>query len=458
MALKRLFGVAVALASAVLLVRAPDASATSLRDAVATAVQNNPQILEAAANRRAVDEELNQARGLYLPRLDLEANAGFAYFNRPGSSINHDSRWGDQIGLVARHTLFDGGFRNAEVEKQSARVGGAARRVRERSELIALETLQSYLDVNRFNGILKLSDDNLNAIRDLLALVRTRFSGGSSTQGEVHLAQERVFSAEAVRTDVRRTLGSAEARYQNLVGKKPSALQSVGPPRGVPASRDSALSLARSRNPTLAAAERDVQAARADLTQSEAAFRPTIALEGRTSAGHDLNGVPGPTQDASAKLVMSWNLFNGHIDQARRRERGERLGEIEARRDRLRRDVDEAVMRAWSDIKATDERVVIIDRQIDSGKALIAAYRQEFEAGRRSMLDLLEAQNVYFNARVQRLTAGFLASFARYQLLAAGGGLLAHFNLGPVDDADEDLRAWNRDRHDRPSLHPLLRR
>jgi len=434
------------------------ASATSLRDAVATAIQNNPQILEAAANRRAVDEELNQARGLYLPRLDLEANAGISYFNRPGSSINQDSRWGDQIGLVARQTLFDGGFRNAEVEKQTARVGGAAMRVRERSELIALETLQAYIDVNRFNGILRLSDDNLTAIRDLLGLVQTRFRGGSSTQGEVHLAQERVFSAEAVRTDVRRTLGSAEARYINLVGKKPAGLQSVNAPRGVPANEGSALSIARSRNPTLAAAERDVQASRADLTQSEAAFRPTIALEGRGSAGHDLNGVPGPTQDASAKLVMSWNLFNGHIDQARRRERGERLAEVEARRDRLRRDVDEAVRRAWSDLKRTEERIGTLDRQIDSGRLLITSYRQEFEAGRRSMLDLLEAQNVFFNARVQRLTAGHLATFARYQLIAAGGGLLAHFNLGPGDDADADPRAWNRDRHDRPGLHPLLRR
>ena len=53
------------------------AAAKTLRDAVATAVANNPRIEEATANRRAVDEELNQARGLFLPRLDLEATAGY---------------------------------------------------------------------------------------------------------------------------------------------------------------------------------------------------------------------------------------------------------------------------------------------------------------------------------------------------------------------------------------------
>jgi adhesin transport system outer membrane protein len=303
-----------------------------------------------------------------------------------------------------------------------------------------------------------LSNENLSAIRDLLALVRTRVTGGLSTQGEAHLAQERVYSAEATRVDVKRTLGAAEARFVNVVGKRPQALNSVNTPTGLPGSREAAIGLARTRNPTLLAAERDVQAARADLVQTEAPFRPTVSLEGRANAGHDINAVPGPNQEASAKLVLNWNLFNGHIDQARRRERAERLGEIEARRDRLRRDVDEAVARAWSDMITTDERIKVLNRQIETGRSLIAAYRQEFEANRRSMLDLLEAQNVYFNARVQLTTARALATLARYQLIAAGGGLLAHFNISPDVETEEGVRDWNRDRHDRPSLSPLLRR
>ena len=402
-------------------------NAASVRDAVALAVQNNPQVLEAAANRRAVDEELNQGRGLYLPRLDLEASAGFAYNHRPSAGVNQDSRWGDSGGLVARQTLFDGGFRKAEVDKQAARVGGAALRVRERSELIALETLQSYIDVSRFNRILRLSEENIRIHRDFLALVQTRSQGGAATQGEVYLAQERLHAAEAIRADIKRTLGLAEARYVNLVGTRHANLDPVPRPSAFPGGRDAAIRKARDNNPTLHAADKDVAAARADFAQSEAAFRPNVALEGRGAAGHDLNGIKGPNNDASAKLVMSWNVFNGHIDQARRREKGERLAEAESRLDRLRRDVDEAIMRAWSDIKTNDERVGVLDRQIDAGNRLTVAYRQEFEAGRRSMLDLLEAQNVHFNAQIQRTTSSSLAVYARYQLIAAMGGLLDHF-------------------------------
>lgn len=432
-------------------------AAEPLKSAIAKAVKNNPQIHEAGANRRAVDEELNQARGLYLPRLDLEASAGFAYNHRPGASVNQDSRWGDSGGLVSRYTLFDGGYRSAEVDKQSARVGGAALRVRERSELIALDTLQAYLDLARFHSILRAADENIRIHRELHGLVDVRFRGGTSTQGEVFLAQERVLAAEAIRADVKRTLGAAEARYVNLVGSRPSGVDPVTAPRSMPASQNAAIQAARARNPTLQVLDKDISAARADLTQSEAAFRPNVALEGRGTAGHDLNGVPGPNHDASAKVVMSWNLFNGHIDQARRREKAERLAEIESRLDKLRRDIDEAVMRAWSDIRTNDERKSVLDRQIEAGRKLIAAYRQEFEGGRRSMLDLLEAQNVHFNARIQGITSGSLATYSRYQLVAAMGGLLDHFGLGVDVEAENDLRPWNRDRNDRPAIHPVLR-
>ena len=434
------------------------AAAEPLRDVIAKAVRNHPQIQEAGANRRAVDEELNQARGLYLPRLDLEASSGFAYNNRPGGDIRQDSRWGDVGALVSRYTLFDGGYRSAEVDKQSARVGGAALRVRERSELIALETLQSYLDVARFHSILRVSEENIRAHRELLGLVEVRFRGGTSTQGEVLLAQERVLAAETIRADVKRTLGAAEARYVNLVGSRVAGIEPVAAPRPLPATQKIAIHAARSKNPTLQALDKDIAAARADLTQSEAAFRPNVALEGRGALGHDINGTAGPNNDAAAKVVMSWNLFNGHIDQARRREKAERLAEVESRLDKLRRDVDEAVMRAWSDIKTNDERKVLLDRQIDAGRKLNVAYRQEFEGGRRSMLDLLEAQNVYFNARVQGVTAGSLAIYSRYQLVAAMGSLLDYFGLGADVEFEEELRPWNWDRTDRPSLHPVLRR
>jgi adhesin transport system outer membrane protein len=420
------------------------AAATSLREAVGIAVASNPRIDEATANRRAVDEKLNQARGLYLPKLDLEASSGFLYNHQPEDGTINDRRWGDSAALIGRQTLFDGGFRASEVAKQIARVGGAKERVRERSEIVAIETIRAYLDVLRFTQIQRLAIENIANHRRYVALANKRFRGGSASRGEVDLSSERLFAAESTLENVKRTVGLAKARYLNLVGRPPKYLAPVGRPPGVPNSRRAVRNRARALNPTLLAAALDGEAAKAEFDQTAAAFRPKVALEARGTVGHDQGATPGPDHDASAQLKLNWNLYDGRIKDARRREKAERLAEVDARLGRLRRAVEEAVDRAWVDMQSADARLQILDRQVGSGRALVISYRKEFDTGLRSLLDLLQAVGVLFNSRVQRTTTGAVTVLARYEILASMGGLVKHFGLDAGPDADAGVRPWNR--------------
>ena len=58
------------------------ASAITLREAISVALDSNPEIGQAIENREAIEFELRQARGLYLPRVDLEGSA-----DRDGSTV-----------------------------------------------------------------------------------------------------------------------------------------------------------------------------------------------------------------------------------------------------------------------------------------------------------------------------------------------------------------------------------
>ena len=48
----------------------------SLQQAVDKTMKTNPQILQAAKDREAIEFELRQARGLYFPSVDLESGVG----------------------------------------------------------------------------------------------------------------------------------------------------------------------------------------------------------------------------------------------------------------------------------------------------------------------------------------------------------------------------------------------
>jgi adhesin transport system outer membrane protein len=75
---------------------------------------------------------------------------------------------------------------------------------------------------------------------------------------------------------------------------------------------------------------------------------------------------------------------------------------------------------------------------------LLLSYRSQFNIGRRSLLDVLDAQNTRFNTQVRRETARFSELFAQYQVLAATNNFLSALSIAPGTGAG----AAERDRFD----------
>src|SRR6185437_15947627 len=96
------------------------ASALSLKEAVAVAVESNPEIGQAIENREAIEFELRQAKGLYLPSVDLEASAGARRLDNPSRralSIEDDALYPAETDLTVSQTLYDSGARRAELNR-----------------------------------------------------------------------------------------------------------------------------------------------------------------------------------------------------------------------------------------------------------------------------------------------------------------------------------------------------
>ncbi|MEO0979930.1 MAG: TolC family protein, partial [Pseudomonadota bacterium] len=118
--------------------------AADLRQVVQEAVSTNPDVLESAANRRARDNEYRRSQGAFLPTLDLSAELGPERLDRPNSfsaEENDEWRFSKEFTVTVQQLLFDGFASVNEVYRQSARVDGAALRVMERSEAIALDAV-----------------------------------------------------------------------------------------------------------------------------------------------------------------------------------------------------------------------------------------------------------------------------------------------------------------------------
>jgi adhesin transport system outer membrane protein len=354
-------------------------------------------------------------------------------------------RNGSQQSVVVRQILFDGFASIHDIWRQSARVNASAFRVRERTELIALDAAEAYVDVVRYLRLVGLGEQNVANHEKIFSNVNSRFSGGRAGEGDLEQARERVENARAALAEFRRSLEDARAKYRKVVGLEAFNLRFPGALGGMPSTRDEALAVAVRFNPTILAAGADRDAAKHAFRVTDGAFVPTFSLEGR--ATHSDNTYPylGTTHDDySGKVVMSWDIFRGGQDAWRRSEMAERHTEATMRHARLQRDALESIDKAWSARTITATRVAALTRQLAADRKTIAAFDKEYELGQRSLIDLLNAQNQYFNAAVSLTSARGVIVFADYQLLAAMGTLLEYLKAPPpVDAAPLDSLPYN---------------
>lgn len=129
---------------------------------------------------------------------------------------------------------------------------------------------------------------------------------------------------------------------------------------------------------------------------------------------------------------MSWDIFRGGQDAWNRSEKAERFTEATARHARLQRDAYESIDKAWNARTVTQTRITALTGQLEADRKTIAAFQKEYELGQRSLIDLLNAQNQFFNAQVSLTSARAVVVFADYQLLAATGTLIEYLKAPPL--------------------------
>lgn len=459
---------ALALGTALAAVLGAPVSAMSLRDAVQTALTSNPEIGAAIQNKQAVEFELRQALGAYAPKLDLEASAGVQRYDSPSrraAGIDHDILVPAQLALVATFDLFDGGYRDAEVDRQAARIDSASFRVLERSEFIALQIARVYYQVVLQQRILALSRENVGFHEAMLQDVASSIESGQLTESDRLQVIERLADANARVTEAAVELEAARIEFELFVGAPASSV--ALPPRvgaALPKTLQAAMDVARVNNPVARIAEADIDAAAALVRQADSAFAPKVLFEARGSTGFDVGGSTGVTNDLSARMSLRWNLFDGGVRDAQVQEQIRRESEAIYGQAQAYREVDEAVRTSWLQLQTQGTLSATYRDQLSSSTNLMAAYREQFGIGERSLLDVLDAQNTRVNVQMLQETAAFGANFAEYRLLASTGSLLHFMGLNAPTDSNAyareqfDVELWNvSDSEDRKPLDLTFR-
>lgn len=414
----------------------------TIAEAVGFGVTTNPEYTRNADNRRATDEELRQAKGLYLPSIDFSADLGGEYSDNTatrndGDGDDEETMFRRQAGLTLTQLLFDGFETKYENKRQQARVLSASHRVREATELVGLSIVESYLDVLRQRELLRISRQNVADHITIMEQIQDSATAGRSTAADMEQAKARLASARANEASVREALRVAEASFIRDVGDQPQDLvMPMVPVDALSANVEDQVKVALHQSPTLDIFEADIQVAHNEFEGSKSVFYPQVDLQLNARTGEDLGGVEGKDTSASALAVVNWNLYRGGIDTARVREQINREAQAKEERAKTAREIENEVRTTWARMVSAGERAREFATQAAANQETVKAYKDQFDLNRRTLLDVLDSQNELFVSRSNMVNAEFVEMFAVYRLLALKGELLPTLGVAYPREAD----------------------
>ena len=218
-----------------------------------------------------------------------------------------------------------------------------------------------------------------------------------------------------------RQLAQATTAYQKFTGEFPGDLiEPEFPDWALPISFDE-VDLAR--NPLVQSARARMDANRARLDVAKSAFSPqfSLFLQGDSV---DSARTLDRTDDASALVVMSYDIFGGGSRRAELRKTQLIVDQSSYDLEDTETEIRARFLSAWNDFVIAEERLYQLESYRDSMTSVVSAYQRQFELGQRALINVLDVENELFSAKSSVEEERYNRLQAAYRTLSAMGSLL----------------------------------
>lgn len=401
----------------------------SLPATVDAALAKSPETQAAAARSRAAEAARDQVARSWAPQVSASGTAGYQRIEnsrRIALGLAGINEYPLFAGVNLNQHLLDFGRRGADLSSRRALVEASYFNAQSVGQIAMLGAAQAYLDLLLSTRSAAVTADNLAFHERLAADMAQGVAKGALSISERQQADERLQSARAAQVDVNLQLEQARARFAAITGIVPPASLSpdalalpaaAGPL--LPAALEAFVAQVRTDNPRLREARQNLRAAEANVRRARAEYLPQVDLAASARTGKDFDGFLGHTNDYQALATLRVPLFDGGVTAARVREFQAKADEMRSTLAAAERDSELQARMYWQRREALRARL-----EVEEGRSRVAAdvldsYKNQFTIGRRSLLDVLDAQASLYNARVTAETARISAILAELSLLAS---------------------------------------
>ncbi|RAP36438.1 MULTISPECIES: TolC family outer membrane protein [Legionella] len=409
--------------------------ADTLNEAVQHGMISNPDVLYNTAKSLSARQGIDKAKGAYYPTVDL--NAGFgrewsenpttAAIDGPGArTLNRTESY-----IEMKQNLFAGGGIVNEVKRNENLYQAQKLKTQGVAEDLALDVVNRYLQVLLHEKLLGYARINLRAHRSVFGMIKERSDAGLSREAELDQASARLALAEANVISAEANLREVKINYAKVVGKWPERLLYPRVPKNsdLPPNLGKAIEQGLENHPTIRSSYADVKEAKSQYEVARAAYYPRVDFVLSASKNRNLDGLIGPNNDRVAAIRMNYNLFRGGSDEANVRLTAYEIQEAYEIKNKALIDLRESVRLSWNAWTASGLRLNPLRKHVVASRRTRSAYQEQFKVGKRTLLDLLDSQNEFYEAQIEYARGQNEEVYSRYRILNGMGLLLCYLKM-----------------------------
>ena len=401
-----------------------EAQPLTIDDCMRYAVENSTTV---GKQRLAADDNkanYQEAIASLFPSVNAEVAGGLNFgrgIDPATNTYTNVTTFGNTYGIGASVPLFDGlkGINTMRAMKVARQKGLVDTQIAQ--DEVAMQTLSAYMDVVYYTEAVKIANEQLEASRKTLELVRRQESLGTKSAADVAEIESQEANYDYLLTTEENNLALAYIKLREVMNY-PQGDQLVIETNinleALPsaASEQALLDYALANNPRIAASRFATEQSRLNLAKAKGAYSPSLYLYGgyNTSYYIDFDNKalydPFGTQFRNnrggyVQVGLSIPIFNGLSARSSKRRAANAYRSAQLEEIAVERAVESEVAQTWQEMQGFGKQYIQGQKKVSAAQLAYDGAERKFENGLISALDLQTAANTLLQAKSDRLRA-----------------------------------------------------
>lgn len=358
-------------------------STLSVDQALAFALETHPLIRSAESQFRAAQSELNGARWSRFPTVSIGAQGS-------SGDVQQDTTTVDL-------PLWAGGRINAEIDLAKSRRDGTWYAVSDAQQTVMLETVSIFFEYFKSEKKLSIAIENVDEHQRLYEIIERRVEANTSPEVDAMLALARLQSAMSAEIQSKNRRNISESSLELLIDKPVASVQVLRQPEKLVIGVDQAVSRAISVSPKVAMVQAEAAGFDASISSARSALYPQVSLGfqyGETHGG-SLDGQVDKQTFLSVQFQPGVGLSVASSVTAAKQRKQSALDTLEAEK----RDLSRQVKSAWNEYASVSIQLEPSKKLVEATNSVVDSYLRQYAVGKKSWLDVLNAQREATQAR-----------------------------------------------------------